>query len=273
MDRGRLLFEYRPPRAHPIFYAGIIVFAFVLLTGSLEVLARDADRTLIAWYALPLVATAWIMSLLAPSPTRIYEAGIEPSRSATMRWWRPFIRWDELAAVYPAFYDVTGAFVSPFASSDGKVTQMGLALEWPSGQKETVRFTPTRFTMWQAKSAGYTGALEAVRYAFDERPLVAEAETFTPQEAQRMMEEASKPFLPFFAIVLLFASAAPVLWVLTRIGMPVLPAMLIALIAPVAVSLRSYIQSQRRHEVLDRLSKAAEYKRGLRPPDGGDESE
>ncbi len=257
----KLLFEYGPPRAHPIIYAGLLVSAVVWGMGSLENLAREQLRAIYLVYGLPFFALLWLWAALWPSDTRIYDEGIRPSRPLILRWYRPFIRWDSLAAVYPSYYDVTGAFVSPFASSDGKVTQMGLALESPDGRVETVKFTPSRFQMWQPESAGYEGALEAVRYAFEGRPLTPEAETFDKETANAMLQKANEPFLPFFAIVLLFASAAPVLWILVKLGMDVGPALGISLIAPAAVSTRSWVQSRRRHAILNRLSKAAQYRR------------
>lgn len=262
MDSGPLLFEYSPPRAHPIVYAGLMLFGVVWITGSIENALRDSNPAVYLSYGIPFVATLLFFVVFAPNPTRIHQNGIAPSRPLLLRWHRPFAAWDDLAAVYPSFYDVTGAFVSPFASSDGKVTQMGLGLEWPDGRRETVKFTPTRFQMWQSESAGYKGALDAVRTAFDGRPLTPEAQTYTAEEADAMVTDASKPFLPFFAIVLLFASAAPVLWILTRAGLGIGWSLAIALIAPLAVSTRSYIQSRRRNAILDALSKAAEYQRG-----------
>jgi hypothetical protein len=264
--RGRLLFEYRPPAVHPIAYAGALVFSVVFAIGALEVWVRAAPLTLLAWYALPLLLALWWWSAFARGPTRIYMHGIAPARPRVVRATRArpaFVHWRALAAVYPSFYDVTGAFVSPFASSDGKVTQMGLALEWPDGRKETVQFTPTRFAMWQPESAGYQGALAAVRAAFADRPLVPQADTFSDDEAQRMISEAGRPFLPFFAIVLLFASAAPILWILAHVvHAPLAVALPLALVAPIGVSVRSHVQSRRRNDLLDRLSKAAEHQRG-----------
>lgn len=263
--RGRLLFEYRPPRVHPILYAGLLLLAVVLVTGSLENLLRDRRPAVYAAYAVPLLAVAFVALATARSDVRIHENGIAPDRPLVLRWRRPFVRWDELAAVYPSFYDVTGAFVSPFASSDGKVTQMGLGLEWPDGRTETVKFTPSRFEMGRTRSRGYDGALEAVRgiYARRGEPMVPEAARYAAAEKERMLEEASRPFLPFLVIVLLFASAPVVLWGLThpRLGVPVGPALLLSLVPPVGVSLRSYLQSRRRHTLLNRLAKSAEHER------------
>jgi hypothetical protein len=266
-DRGPLLWEYRPPRAHPILYAGLLVFGFVFVTGSLENLARDNRAFLYAVYALPVLLTLLLALALEPGPVRIHRGGIAPSRPLVARWRRPFLRWDGLAAVYPASYDVTGAFVSPFASSDGKVTQTGLALESRSGRTETVRFTPTRFAHNTPRSRGYKEAIEVVRSLYAERhaPLVPSSPTFTPAQREAMLAEARKPFLPFFAIVLLFAGAAPALWVLLRLGVPIPVALPVALLLPLGTSLRSALQSRRRNALLNALSKAAEFERGRVP--------
>lgn len=261
MDRGRLLFEYAPPRAHPIVYAGMLLFAVVLATGSLENLLRENRPVIYAVYSAPLLLTLGFYVLFFPSTIRIHEHGIAPSRPLVARWFRPFVAFDDVQAMYPSYYDVTGAFVSPFASSDGKVTQMGLALE-TDGRKEVIRFTPTRFTIWEAESRGYKEALKAIKSAWGDRPWVTEAETFSREEASSMIDEARKPFLPFFAIVLLVASAAPILWALTRLGLDVPVALPISVIPMFAVMLQSAWQSKKRHAVLDRLSKAAELARG-----------
>jgi hypothetical protein len=264
VDRGRLLWEYRPPRAHPIVYAGLLVFAAVFATGSLENALRQAKPEVYAVYSLPFLAILWAFLAFRPSDTRIHEHGIAPSRPLVLRWRRPFVRWDELAAVYPVSYDVTGAFVSPFASSDGKVTQTGLGLEWPDGRVETVRFTPTRFALNASRSRGYREAIEVVRALFAEqgRALAPRAERFTADERAALAAQARRPFLPFFAIVFLFASAAPVVWVLMGLaGLPAWAAIPVGLVAPLATSLRSYVASRRRNAILNRLSKAAEHER------------
>jgi hypothetical protein len=261
--RGALLLEYRPPRAHPILYAGLLCFAFVLGTGSLENALRDNKPFLYAVYAAPLAVVLVVMAALWPSDTKLYEAGIAPSRAFVLRWLRPFVPWDQLAAVYPSSYDVTGAFVSPFASSDGKVTQTGLGLEWPDGRRETVKFTPTRFAQTSRRSRGYREAYEVVSdlYARQGRPLVPAAPLYSTVEKAVMLAKAREPFLPFFAIVFLFASAAPVSWVLLRLHVPVAAALSLSLIAPLGTSLRSWTKSRQRNRLLDLLSKSAQFER------------
>jgi hypothetical protein len=261
--RGALLLEYSPPRAHPIVYAGILCFSVVLATGSLENLLRENRAVLYLLYALPLLATLAFLALMWPSTTRIHEDGIAPSRPLLLRWLRPFVRWDDLAAVYPSSYDVTGAFVSPFASSDGKVTQTGLGLEWPDGRTETVKFTPTRFAQTSRRSRGYREAYSVVvdLYARRGKPLVPAAPIYSSIERDAMLAKAREPFLPFFAIVFLFASAAPVAWVLLRVGVPVSVALPVSLVAPFATSLRSWTKSRQRNRLLDLLSKSAQFER------------
>ncbi|HUR24580.1 MAG TPA: hypothetical protein VM327_01010 [Candidatus Thermoplasmatota archaeon] len=258
-----MLLEYRPPRAHPIVYAGILCFGLVFLTGSLENVLRDGRPEIYVLYGLPLLATVGILAALWPSTTRIFEHGIAPSRPLLLRWLRPFVRWDQLTAVYPSSYDVTGAFVSPFASSDGKVTQTGLGLEWPDGRTETVKFTPTRFAQTSRRSRGYREAYSVVSELFERqgRPLVPAARPYSDAERAAMLAQARQPFLPFFAIVFLFASAAPVAWVLLKVGVPVAGALPVALIAPFATSLRSWTKSRQRNRLLDLLSKSAQFER------------
>lgn len=260
---GDLLLEYDPPRAHPIVYAGMLVFAFVFVTGSLENLLRDDRTELYLLYALPFLATLFLYLALFPTPIRIHETGIAPSRPLVLRWYRPFVRWEQLSAVYPASYDVTGAFVSPFASSDGKVTQTGLGLEWPDGHTETVQFTPTRFALTSRRSRGYREAYAVVSdlFARQGRPLVPSGPTYSDGEKQAMLARARAPFLPFFAIVFLFASAAPVAWALLRLGVPVGVALPLCLIAPLATSLRSWTKSRERNRLLNALSRAAQLER------------
>lgn len=263
--RGALLFEYDPPRAHPILYAGLIVFGFVLGTGSLENALRDNRADLYALYAMPLAVTALILLLLLPSPVRIFENGIAPSRALALRWWRPFVPWSDVAACYPSSYDVTGAFVSPFASSDGKVTQTGIGIERRDGRTETVRFTPTRFSLTSRRSRGFREAWPILeeRFRVLGRPLVPAAPRYTEAERATMLAQARQPFLPFFAIVFLFASAAPIAWVLLKLGAPVELALPIALLPPLGTSLRSWLASRRRNRILDALSKSAEHEREL----------
>src|ERR1041385_2155178 len=96
MERGELLWEYRPPRAHPIVYAGMLVFGFVFATGSLENVLRDNKAVLYALYAAPFLCAVATYILLRRSPTRIHADGIAPSRPLLARAFRPFVRWDEL---------------------------------------------------------------------------------------------------------------------------------------------------------------------------------
>ncbi len=262
-DRGALLFEYDPPRGHPILYAGLVVFGFVLVTGSLENLLRGNRPELYALYALPWLCTALLLVAWLSSSVRIHVNGVAPARPLLLRWWRPFTPWSDVQACYPGSYDVTGAFVSPFASSDGKVTQTGIVLDLRDGRTETLRFTPTRFSLTSRRSRGFREAWAVVEDLFAQqgRSLVHDAPRHTDAERRDLLAEARKPFLPFFAIVFLFASAAPLTWLLLRIGVPTGWSLGLALLAPLGTSLRSWTASRRRNRILDRLSKAAQFER------------
>ncbi len=261
MERGRILMTYRPPRAHPILYAGLMLTSVVFVMGSIENLLRGPDPALFGWYALPVAAILVVTAALWPSDTRIYEHGIEPSRALALGGGR-FIPWSRLAAVYPTYYDVTGAFVSPFASSDGKVTQMGLGLEHRNGRITTVAFTPSRFERWNPESKGYLAAIDVVRERFADmgRPLVPQAERMTDSQRQALIEEAGKPFLPFFTILLLIALAAPIIAVLSGwLGLPVWLSLPIGLASPIGIGLKSWTESRKRNAILNRVSRAVEY--------------
>ena len=261
MERGPVIWEYRPPAAHPIVWAGLLLSAAVFVLGGLENLLRDNKPSLYAVYAAPPLALLIVFFLLRATPLRIHENGVAPSRPAIMRWHRPFIAWTDVAAAYPIHYDVTGAFVSPFASSDGKVTLTGIGLEMPNGAIESLRMTPTRFAQNTRRSRGYREAWPIVQARFDAlgKPLVPAAPLYSGDERARLEAEAKAPFLPFFAIVFLFACAAPVLAILVKFGVPVFIALPVCTIPPLATSLRSYRQSQRRNRILNALSKSAQF--------------
>ncbi|HLF16216.1 MAG TPA: hypothetical protein VI796_02150 [Candidatus Thermoplasmatota archaeon] len=263
--RGRLLWEYRPPRAHPIVYAALMLTLAVFVLGSLENLLRSRRPELYGYYALPPLLLLAGLLLFAPGPVRIHDEGIAPSRPLFVRRWRPFLRWDDAVAVYPAAYDVTGGFVSPFASSDGKVTQTGLAVEDRDGRTEVVRFTPTRYEMGRRRSRGFDEAYRVVRGVFASRgrPLVAEARSYTAGEQEAMLQEARAPFLPFWAIVVLFASAAPIVLLLVKgLGLEPWAAIALGAIPALSTSTLSYRRSRRRNRILGELAKSAEAERG-----------
>jgi hypothetical protein len=256
--RGALLWEYRPPAAHPILPAALIVLCCVFALGSIENLARESRPELYALYALPVLLVALLLLATRRGPVRIFESGIEPGRPMVMAWHRPFTAWSEVSAVWPAPYDVTGAFVSPFASSDGKVSQLGLALETARGT-EVVRFTPTRFLRGRSDSRGFREAWDTVQglFARQGRVPVPQPPVVPADEADRLLREARRPFLPFWVIVLLFAAAAPVALLALKLGAGVPLALVLGLSFPLLTSLQSALRSRRRHAILRHLAKAS----------------
>lgn len=273
MERGEVLWEYRPPAAHPIVWAGLLLACAVMVLGSIENLLRDRKPELFVVYAAPPVALLVLFLALRAGPIRIHEHGVAPSRPALLAWRRPFIPWSDVVAAYPIHYDVTGAFVSPFASSDGKVTLTGIGLELQGGSPsnprlERIKLTPTRFAQNTRRSRGYREAWPLVqdRFARAGRPLVPDAPTYSDAERARMEAEARAPFLPFFAIVVLFACAAPVLAVLVKVGVPPPIALALCVVPPLGTSLRSWTQSRRRNRILNALSKAAQHQQQAKAP-------
>ncbi len=105
--------------------------------------------------------------------------------------------------------------------------------------------------------------MDVVRGAFAQRgrSLVPRAESLDAAARDALLREARQPFLPFFAIVFLFASAAPMLWLLATLGIPIPAALPLALILPLGTSLQSWLRSRKRNAILNRLSKAAEHQR------------
>lgn len=254
---GTVLWEYRAPKVHPIVYALALVTAMVGLTGSLEVVVRRAEPHLFAVYWAPLAVVVVAGLLTARRPVRIHADGIEPGGLLVLPVRR--LRWNDLAAVYPVSYDVTGAFVSPFASSDGKVTQTGIGLEGRDGRLRVVAFTPSRFALNARKSRGFRDAWATVTRIFEEqgRTLVPAPPRLSPEERQRLLVEARRPFLPFFVIVFLFASAAPIVWGLMALQVEPPLAVAVGLAAPLATSLTSWRRSRARNRILNLLHKAA----------------
>lgn len=257
MERGALQFEYAPPRGHPILYAGMLLFGVVFVMGSIENALRQNSATLYAAYALPLLGVVLLFVALMPNTIRIFEHGIQPARPLLLRWHKPFLAFDDMSSAYPVYYDVTGAFVSPFASSDGKVTMMGIGVEIQD-HLETIKFTPTRYIMHQTRSLGYKQAMPIVAAAFAQRnrSMVPNKEAIPEAEMTALLAQANAPFLPFFVIVFLLVSPAPILATLLWLHWPVWAALPIAIVPALGVMLRSFKASQDRNAILNRISKA-----------------
>jgi len=187
---------------------------------------------------------------------------------------RVYFPWSSIRNVYPASYEISGAALSPFASSAGTLVHTGLGLEMGDGRRHTVRFTPGTIRAFRTESEGFTYAMAAVRDAFRilGRPLVSDVVSYTDAQVLAMHEEARKPLLGLDAIVYAFflppAIFAGILLVLVSagaaIGVPVLAATVgLALIPPVSSMWFTLAKSRRRNWVLSELAK---YEEAARSP-------
>src|SRR5881409_859271 len=127
-------FEYRPIPVSPMSVALVILLA--LVTFVLGPIASPPELWPIGGLCfLPFSLLALFVLLSRPSPIRIAAEGIEVSLPLWRRLLgaRRYFPWDEIVNVYPASYEISGAFLSPFASSAGTLVHTGIALETASG--------------------------------------------------------------------------------------------------------------------------------------------
>lgn len=206
-DERQLVFEYFPIPVSPMSVALLLVLGIV--TFVLGPLSGTPDLWPLGGLCfLPFVLLIGFVSLSHPSPTRIFAEGIEVSlplwrRLAGARRYYP---WADVANVFPASYEISGAFLSPFASSAGTLVHTGIGLETSAGERLTVRFTPGAIRAFRGETEGFRLAMEAVRRVFRERgrPLVAHVRAYSDEEVKAMFEEARRPLLGMDSIVLAF---------------------------------------------------------------------
>ena len=102
-EERRLIFEYRPIPMSPMSLALLILLA--LVTFVLGPLASPPELWPLGGVCfLPLLLLLGLIGLNHPSPTRIFDEGIEVSLPL---WWRTlggrsFYPWDDVVNVYPA---------------------------------------------------------------------------------------------------------------------------------------------------------------------------
>ncbi len=270
-DPGPLLFAYKPIPANPMSVALLILLALVTLGIGPLAAAPEGLWPLNGVCFLPLGLLLVVMVLFKPSPTYVYERGIEIS----LPLWRRLVgeqrdyRWEEIRDIYPASYEVAGSFMSPFASSAGTLVHAGIGLETVHGRRLLIRFTPGAIRAFRAESEGFLGAMAAIRERFARRgePMVRTAKTFTDAEVLAMQAQAREPLVSivgvFFAFFLPPTIVGAVFVAATTLGIPLslplaLAAILIALVPPAASMAATLRRSERRNEILSELSKFQE---------------
>jgi hypothetical protein len=272
--RGLLLYAYRPIPANPMTVALLLLVLVVTFGIGPVAAAPEGLWPLGGLCFIPLVLVLFAVALFKPSPTLVFEEGIETS----LPLWRRilgtprYLPWSAVRDVYPRSYEVAGSFLSPFASSAGTLVHTGIGLETRDGRRVLIRFTPGSIRAFRAESQGYQEAMAAIRDRFARRrePMVTTAKSFSDPEVLAMEREARRPLVriewvfaafflpPSIVIVLLLAMQ----FLRIPLGpIPILIVLLLALIPPAASMLRTLRQSERRNHILSELAKFQEHLR------------
>ncbi len=175
----------------------------------------------------PFVALIALAVLLRPSPTVVHERGLTVSRPLWVRLAgrREYYPYEEIVNLYPAYYEIAGAVLSPFASSAGTIRHQGLGVDTSEGDSFIVKFTPGRLQFAKGFSQGFRWALEAVEAVYAERgePMVKDAARYSPRELEAMGELAMRPLLNIGDIFAAFLAPAILvglfLWVAFELGL------------------------------------------------------
>src|SRR2546428_7429014 len=164
-DRGPLLYAYRPIPANPMTVAVLLLVLVVTLVIGPIAAGPEGLWPLGGLCFIPLGLVLVAIAVFKPSPTFVFEEGIEVS----LPWWRrlaagrSYYRWSAIPDVYPRSYEVAGSFLSPFASSAGTLVHTGLGLETHDDGRLLIRFTPGSIRAFRSESQGYVEALAGIR--------------------------------------------------------------------------------------------------------------
>src|SRR6267378_4847643 len=272
--RGPLLYLYRPIPANPMTIALLLLVLVVTLGLGPLVAAPQGLWPLGGLCFLPLVIVLIAITAYKPSPTLIFEEGVEVSLPVWRRLLRTprYIPWSGIRDVYPRSYEVAGSFLSPFASSAGTLVHTGIGIETKAGRRFLLRFTPGSIRAFRAETQGYMEAMAVVRDRFARRGerMVTTAKTFSDTEVLAMQGEARRPLLRIegvFAAFFLPPSIVILLLVLLQWARVSLDSLVVALVLalaflPPAISMiRTLRQSERRNEILSDLAKFQEHLR------------
>src|SRR2546421_8892302 len=162
--RGALLYTYRPILANPMTVA-LLLLVLVVTFGIGPIVAGPEGLWPLGGVCFaPLAVVLLAMALFKPSPTLVFEDGIEVS----LPLWRRllgrarYIPWSEARDVYPRSYEVAGSFLSPFASSAGTLVHTGIGIETKEGRRILIRFTPGSIRAFRAETEGYLEAMAGI---------------------------------------------------------------------------------------------------------------
>jgi hypothetical protein len=272
--RGALLYLYRPIPANPMTIALLLLVLVVTLGLGPLVAGPQGLWPLGGLCFVPLAIVLIAIAAYKPSPTLIFEEGVEVS----LPLWRRllgtsrYVPWSDVLDVYPRSYEVAGSFLSPFASSAGTLVHTGIGIETKAGRRFLLRFTPGSIRAFRAETQGYVEAMAVIRDRFARRGerMVTTAKRFSDAEVLAMQGEARRPLLRIEGVFVAFflpPSIVILLLVLLQSARVPLDSLVITLVLalafvpPVASMLRTLGQSERRNEILSDLAKFQEHLR------------
>ena len=273
-DRGPLLYAYRPIPANPMTVAVLLLGLVVTFVIGPIAAWPEGLWPLDGLCFVPLAVVLAAMVVFKPSPTFVFENGIEISLPLWRRILgeRRYYAWSEIRDVYPRSYEVAGSFLSPFASSAGTLVHTGIGLEASEGRRLLVRFTPGSIRAFRAETRGYLEAMAVIRDRFARRgkPMVQTVKTFSDERVLAMQAQAREPLVPITGVFVAFflppSIVAAILIALSvaRVELTstiLLVALAIAILPPAASMLRTLRRSERRNEILSDLAKYQEHLR------------
>ena len=282
--RGPLLYAYKPIPANPMSVALLILLAVVTLVLGPVAAAPEGLWPLGGFCFLPLVLALVFVLAFKPSPTFVFEDGIEVSLPLwqRLRGDPRYFLWETVRDVYPASYEVAGSFLSPFASSAGTLVHVGLGIETRDGRRRLVRFTPGVIRGFRAESPAFQETIAVIRdrFARHGQPWVTTAKPLSDSDVLAMQARARQPLTSiaavFFAFFLPPALVAGVFVVVSALGLAITtPVALVAVVfalAPPGISMaRTLRKSEERNKILSELAKFQESLRqaGLAMEPGG----
>ena len=273
-DRGPLLFTYRPIPANPMTVAVLLLVLIVTFVIGPIVAGPQGLWPLGGLCFLPLAIVLLAMALFKPSPTRVYEEGIEVS----LPFWRrlvgtpAYLPWSEVRDVYPRSYEVAGSFLSPFASSAGTLVHTGIGVESREGRRILVKFTPGSIRAFRSESPGYLETMAVIRdrFARSGQRMVTTARSLSDAEVLAIQNQARQPlvrieavfaafFLPPSLVIVLLLGLG---WARVALSETVIAIVLVlAFLPPIASMARTLRRSERRNELLSDLAKFQEHMR------------
>src|SRR3989442_10696251 len=142
--RGPLLYAYRPIPANPMTVAVLLLGLVVTFVIGPIAAGPEGLWPLGGLCFVPIALVVAAMIVFKPSPTFVFENGIEISLPLWRRvlGGRRYHAWSEIRDVYPRSYEIGGSFLSPFASSAGQPRPPGIRPGPNAGGKTLLSFHP-----------------------------------------------------------------------------------------------------------------------------------